>query len=34
MNSSFDRNLSTEDLLRRRATLLQRLHVPMAAITG
>jgi rod shape determining protein RodA len=27
MNSSFDRNLSTEDLLRRRASLLQRVHV-------
>jgi len=27
MNSSFDRNLSSEDLLRRRATLLQRLHI-------
>ncbi|PKM27586.1 MAG: rod shape-determining protein RodA [Gammaproteobacteria bacterium HGW-Gammaproteobacteria-13] len=27
MNSNFDRNLSSEDLLRRRATLLQRLHI-------
>ena len=27
MNSNFDRNLSTEDLMRRRATLLQRVHV-------
>ena len=27
MSNSFDRNLSTEDLLRRRATLLQRLHI-------
>jgi rod shape determining protein RodA len=27
MNSNFDRNLSTEDLLRRRASLLQRLHI-------
>lgn len=27
MNSNFDRNLSTEDLMRRRASLLQRVHV-------
>ena len=27
MNSSFDRNLSSEDLLRRRASWLQRLHI-------
>src|SRR3990167_6237086 len=27
MNSNFDRNLSSEDLLRRRATILQRLHI-------
>jgi rod shape determining protein RodA len=27
MNSNFDRNLSSEDLMRRRATLLQRLHI-------
>ena len=27
MNGNFDRNLSNEDLLRRRATLLQRLHI-------
>lgn len=27
MNSNFDRNLSNEDLLRRRASLLQRLHI-------
>ena len=27
MNSNFDRNLSSEDLMRRRATILQRLHI-------
>jgi rod shape determining protein RodA len=27
MSSSFDRNLSTDDLLRRRASVLQRLHI-------
>jgi rod shape determining protein RodA len=27
MNSNFDRSLSGEDVLRRRATLLQRLHI-------
>lgn len=27
MNGNFDRNLSNEDLLRRRATLLQRIHI-------
>lgn len=27
MSNNFDRNLSTDDLLRRRATLLQRLHI-------
>src|SRR3990167_8014254 len=27
MNSNFDRNLSSEDLMRRRATILQRVHI-------
>ena len=27
MSSSFDRNMSGDDVLRRRATLLQRLHI-------
>lgn len=27
MNSNFDRNLSTDDLLKRRSTLLQRVHI-------
>ena len=27
MSNNFDRNLSTDDLMRRRATLLQRLHI-------
>ncbi|HHB3745098.1 TPA: rod shape-determining protein RodA, partial [Pseudomonas aeruginosa] len=27
MNSNFDRTLSNEDVMRRRASLLQRLHI-------
>ncbi len=27
MNSNFDRSLSREDVMRRRASLLQRLHI-------